>query len=72
MKIADIQKAQIEMLNALEERGKAGDNVAAEIFLNQLRSISKDINEWRQGKLAAEAPRPKVKSITPADLDPFA
>lgn len=82
MKVAELQKAQVEMLNALEERGKNGDNQAAEIFLNQLRAISKDIEAWRQSKAASEPGKPVYQPAKPVyqkqnkpapdrDLDPF-
>lgn len=75
MKVAEIQKAQLEMLNALEQRGKDGDNQAAEIFLNQLRAISKDIEVWRQAKTANEPVKSvyqkQNKPVRDPDLDPF-
>lgn len=55
MKIKDIQTIEQEVLNALKLRAMHnGDNHAAEVLLNHLRLVSKEIQHWRERKDSIE------------------
>jgi hypothetical protein len=48
MTLEELKTIESEQMELLRKRSIQGDNHAAEIVLNYLRSVSKDISDWRR------------------------
>ncbi len=56
MKIKDLIQREEEMLADLRHRAiNNGDNGAARVYLEHLRAVSKNIDEWKKNKDRLEA-----------------
>lgn len=55
MKIKDLIELENEMIQQLRKQALGGDSRAAALLLEHLRAVSKNIDDWKRNKEAAEA-----------------
>jgi len=54
MKITELIALENEQIELLRQRSIDGDNEAAQVLLEHLRAVSKQIDDWKNTKVAQE------------------
>lgn len=50
MKLKELRELELETIEMLRNKIKAGDCIAAEVLLSHLRETAQAINKWRDNK----------------------